>query len=434
MREKEYTTRCKDQSPQPLIFFNIVAMSLFVQQSDEEEDNNEIHINRESLSCVSFSAATTQIAHLADVFQSLISINNQAVIRISSKGITIYSTYNHTFNVHVNIDPSLFNNYNISSDNIEDQQDEIEIILGVDINLITECFVSVVNTLKFEKSVSCYFSYHGEGSPLVIEFEDSYMSEKLEFYTFYIENGESISDDNLFIDYGHVCLELMVRCDVLTNLLQDLNQINTENLFIYVAENTLNFISNGPIGTSKLIFPNDKTILEKLEINSPDKNYVILQFNFDTFFKVFRSVKLSSKCKILKDLNGCFSIQLLCKNLPLSKYSGTLITINMMELNHDEFMIGWILNDSEEEQELQESLHPRQSLAAKPTLQRKDYPNLLPTTSTEPLINSFKKSRRVEVPSTMDTTDRGPTRESKKRKRTEEVRNVGGAVEVPLFL
>ena len=62
----------------------------------------------------------------------------------------------------------------------------------------------------------------------------------------------------------------------------------------------------------------------------------------------------------------------------------------MMELNHDEFMIGWILNDSEEEQELQESLHPRQSLAAKPTLQRKDYPNLLPTTSTEPLINSFK--------------------------------------------
>ena len=63
----------------------------------------------------------------------------------------------------------------------------------------------------------------------------------------------------------------MVRCDVLTNLLQDLNQINTENLFIYVAENTLNFISNGPIGTSKLIFPNDKTILEKLEINSPDK-------------------------------------------------------------------------------------------------------------------------------------------------------------------
>lgn len=416
-------------------------MSLFVSQSDDDdgdghENNANISIQRDSLSSVSFSAATTQIAHLADIFQSLISINNQAIIRITTKGITIYSTYNHTFNVHINIDPSLFNNYNIASNNIEDQQDDIEIMLGVDINLITECFVSVVNTLKYEKSVSCYFNYHGEGSPLIIEFEDNYMSEKLEFYTFYIEDGESISDDNLFIDYGNVCLELMVKCDVLTNLLQDLNQISTENLFIYVAENTLNFISNGPIGTSKLIFPNDKSILEKLEINNPDKNYVILQFNFETFFKVFKSVKLSSKCKIIKDLNGCFSIQLLCKNLPLTKYSGTLITINMMELNHDDFMVSWILNDTQEEQELQESLHPKTIRPSiKPVLQRKDYPDLLATKLSEPLINSFKKSRQIEVPSSMEPNDKVDSNASKKRKRTQqEVRNVGGAVEVPLFL
>lgn len=412
-------------------------MSLFVSQSDDEGENNaNSSIQRDSLSSVSFSASTTQIAHLADVFQSLISINNQAIIRITTKGITIYSSYNHTFNVHINIDPSLFNNYNISSNNVEDQQDDIEIMLGIDINLITECFVSVVNTLKYEKSVSCYFNYHGEGSPLIIEFEDNYMSEKLEFYTFYIEDGESISDDNLFIDYGSVCLELMVKCDVLTNLLQDLNQISTENLFIYVAENTLNFISNGPIGTSKLIFPNDKSILEKLEINNPNKNYVILQFNFETFFKVFKSVKLSSKCKIIKDLNGCFSVQLLCKNLPLTKYSGTLITINMMELNHDEFMVSWILNDTQEEQELQESLHSRSVRPIiQPVLQRKDYPDLLATKLSEPLINSFKKSREIEVPSSMEPNDKVDSNTSKKRKRTQqEVRNVGGAVEVPLFL
>lgn len=228
----------------------------------------------------------------------------------------------------------------------------------------------------------------------------------------------------------------MVKCDVLTNLLQDLNQISTENLFIYVAENTLNFISNGPIGTSKLIFPNDKSILEKLEINNPNKNYVILQFNFETFFKVFKSVKLSSKCKIIKDLNGCFSVQLLCKNLPLTKYSGTLITINMMELNHDEFMVSWILNDTQEEQELQESLHSRSVRPIiQPVLQRKDYPDLLATKLSEPLINSFKKSREIEVPSSMEPNDKVDSNTSKKRKRTQqEVRNVGGAVEVPLFL
>lgn len=69
----------------------------------------------------------------------------------------------------------------------------------------------------------------------------------------------------------------------------------------------------------------------------------------------------------------------MCKKLPLSGYSGTLVTINMMELNHDEFMIGWI-----EEQE-------------KPVL-----------------FTSFKK---VEVQSSV--VDK---------------RNVNGAVEVPLFL
>ena len=187
-----------------------------------------------------------------------------------------------------------------------------------------------------------------------------------------------MEDDNLGIDYERVEMEAMVRSDVLTNILLDLWQIDTENLFIYAEADTLTFISNGPIGTSKLIFPNDKDVLEKLEI-SGDKRYVVSQFSYETFYRLFRAVRLSSKCKLIKDAHGCFSIQLLCKKLPLSGYSGTLVTINMMELNHDEFMIGWI-----EEQE-------------KPVL-----------------FTSFKK---VEVQSSV--VDK---------------RNVNGAVEVPLFL
>ncbi|KAL6452047.1 RAD17 DNA damage checkpoint control protein RAD17 [Candida maltosa Xu316] len=403
-------------------------MSLFVHESDEEQLDANVNGNSNS-SCVSFTASTTQIAHLSDIFQSLISINNQAIIKIKARGISIYSCYNHTFSVHVNIDPTLFNIYNITTS---------EVSLGVDINLITECFTSVVNTLKFEKSVTCYFNYQGEGSPLIIEFEDNYISEKLEFFTFYIDND--LEDSNLlFIDHQNISMELMVKCDVLTNILQDLNQISTENLFVYVAEDTLNFISNGPIGTSKLIFPNDKAILEKLEIMSSDKKYVISQFNFEMFYKIFKSVKLSSKCKIIKDSHGCFSIQLLCKNLPQTKYSGTLITINMMELNHDEYMVGWILNDNAEEQELENTLKEKLVLHKQP--------NLLPTSvrvANEPLINSFRKSRHVEVQASMvdpeseTITDSSATNDtlSRKRKRKERRpgKNVGGAVEIPLYL
>ena len=100
--------------------------------------------------------------------------------------------------------------------------------------------------------------------PLVIEFEDTYILEKLEFYTYIIELG--MEDDNLGIDYERVEMEAMVRSDVLTNILLDLWQIDTENLFIYAEADTLTFISNGPIGTSKLIFPNDKDVLEKLKL------------------------------------------------------------------------------------------------------------------------------------------------------------------------
>ncbi|KAF6070114.1 Repair protein Rad1/Rec1/Rad17 family protein [Candida albicans] len=207
---------------------------LFVESDSESVNNTDICQVEDS-----FTASTTQIAHLSDIFQSLVSINNQAIIRIKETGIAIYSSYNHTFNVNVNIDPSLFSIYSITGE---------EFTLGVDLSLIGECFTSVA----------------------IIEFEDTYILEKLEFYTYIIESG--MEDDNLGIDYERVEMEAMVRSDVLTNILSDLWQIDTENLFIYAEADTLTFISNGPIGTSKLIFPNDKDVLEKLEI-SGDKSH-----------------------------------------------------------------------------------------------------------------------------------------------------------------
>ena len=115
---------------------------------------------------VHFTASTNQIGHLSDVFQSLIAISNQAIITMRPSGITIYSTYNYTINVHVNIDPALFNQYELTTilgqsslldKNTQEshEEDELELRLGVDINLIANCFTSVLNTMKSEKSISC---------------------------------------------------------------------------------------------------------------------------------------------------------------------------------------------------------------------------------------------------------------------------------------
>ncbi|KAK6465880.1 repair protein Rad1/Rec1/Rad17-domain-containing protein [Scheffersomyces coipomensis] len=368
-----------------------------------------------------FKASTTQISHLAEVLSSITTINSQALLIISPKGITIYTEYNHVCNVQLNIDPTLFTQYNfVINDNLnnDDEDDESsenpDLRLGVDINLISDSFNSVASSLikpkSFNKSgtsnynnvqfdhnqnnnsgnslnniplaenVTCYITYNGHGEPLIIEFEDNVMSEKLEFLTFQLDitypydfiNNDSQSQDDidqdyrsdfLVINHNELQFELMLKSDVFSNLLQDLQQINTVDLYIHISneiktlgnnnnnhahkrikfvENQLNFISKGPIGHSKLMFPNERTILEQLKIYDHEEhgnksslkliNSSILScYNFNNFIKILRASKLSTKCKINKDLNGILSIQFLCKNNNLFNYVGTLITFNLLE-------------------------------------------------------------------------------------------------------
>lgn len=344
---------------------------------------------------LTFTASTNQISHLADVFSSITSINSQALMIITTNGISIYSEYNHICNVQLSIDPSLFGTYNLYSENSETSQGTIEELrLGVDIGLISESFSAATssNVSKKVKSttnngngastnssvdeIMCYITYNGEGHPLVIEFEDNLMSEKIEFLTFYLDiaypydsNTQDEDEDenyNLTINHSEIQFEIILKSDVFTNLLKDLQQINTIDLFMYVSnemrqlgknrqkvnktqkhgpsflDKQLNFISKGPIGHLKLIYPNEKTILEKLLIYGRDdkekdaemkpiNTSLISCYDFGNFSKIFKAVKLSFKCKIMKDLSGVLFIQLLCKNPLLKNYSGTLITFNILE-------------------------------------------------------------------------------------------------------
>ncbi|KAI3403410.2 RAD17 [Candida oxycetoniae] len=425
-------------------------MSLFVHSSEEDDgpsSNPSIHRkllhskNKPTTTTtppkknLTFTASTTQISHLSDVFQSLLSVNKQTIIIIKPVGISLHSTCNYTTNVHVNIDPSLFSIFNISQEEEEEgegedadytedtekeehaEQEELQLRLGVDIGLIADCFTSVMNTIRFESAVTCYLTYNGEGHPLVIEFEDNYISEKLEFYTFFLDNEDTmgILDNASQIDYENVVMEVLVKSDVLTNLLQDLHQIGTETLFVYCAKNVLNFISSGPIGVSKLIFPNEKTIMEKLDINSAYQ-YVLSQFNFNDFNKILKSVKLSSRCKIIKDFQGLFSIQLLCKNHQQSGYSGTLITIHLTEMMHDELMIKSIIEEEQNQIEQIQAVTRRKlglGLGLAPALAPAPAPpapapapappalapivaNLTHGSWNGNLINSFKKTKSFE--------------------------------------
>ncbi|KAK6456665.1 repair protein Rad1/Rec1/Rad17-domain-containing protein [Scheffersomyces xylosifermentans] len=532
---------------------------LFLSSQESEPSQTQLNngisqssIHQNSQRTHSFNASTTQIAHLADVFSAVTALSSQALMIIKPTGIRIYSEYNHVSNVLLTVDPSLFSSYNFflkdhqtgqSSPSISQLTEEsmgAELRLGVDISLVSDSFASVASSLGISKSkpksgatttnthtsttnpvsdsVTCYITYEGEGSPLVIEFEDNLMSEKIEFLTFYTDlvyPYDDVDDDeeeHLVISHNDIQFELILRSDVFTNLLQDLQQISTLDLYIYLSnerrqlgsttakrgrirgpslmDNQLNFISKGPIGHSKLIYPNERTILEKLLIfgrNDPNDDpkpvntSLISCYNFLNFIKIFRAVKMSSKCKILKDFNGVLSIQVLCKNQQLPNYAGTLITFNMLEVstvvneiyndNNNNINLNNIFDDESYEyiknynsKNIQRDLpsvpreariHDYEPLEEYNPPVRESEPAPIPLSyalfrTVEPEISTDKGGSNVQINETIyESNERGQNNNdfnaqgSKKRKRTDNgqvdddgksIKNVGGAVEVPLFL
>lgn len=282
------------------------------------------------MSDLTLAATTSHIHHLSDLFQAASIINNQGLIILKENGIVIYTESNHIISNQTTIDISLFSNYTISNNN---ESIDAHKGIGVDLSLISHAFEVLDN-----REITCYLSYKGEGSPFVLEFEDNLMSETIEFLTFYPDINYPYNEEDqqleLIFDNSDIMYEVMLKSDLLTNVLQDLQQINTRELFIYLSclgHNELSFISNGPIGLAKLIYPNEKTILERLEILTDTT--AISSFTFSNFIKIFKSVKLSSKCKIMKDSQGIFSVQLICKDPTNLSYLGTVININMLELD-----------------------------------------------------------------------------------------------------
>lgn len=341
-------------------------MSLFVDSSQHDSDG--------TTPPKVFSASTTQISHLADVLSSVVPVSSQALMILSPKGITLYGDYNHICNIQVSLDPSLFTSFNFYAGNSQEIE---ELRLCIDVKLMADCFNTVVLTSKPKKTAApgpdtgetkCYINYHGEGTPFVVEFEDNVLSELLEFSTFYSdilypydawERSYDVDDDyGLVLNYNEVQFEVILKSDIFFQVLRDLELVNTVDLFLIVSnevkylgngnkagpkfiDNLLQFVSKGFMGHLKLMYPPEKSILEKLNLYEPRERGMVetngsmtTGYNYNILKNVQKAVKLSSKCKIRKDMAGTLSIQLLCRSL-MNLYSGTLITFNMMEASTD---------------------------------------------------------------------------------------------------
>lgn len=305
---------------------------------------------------VLFAASTSHVAHLAEILHSLASIDRYALITVSKDGLAFFSEHNHILNASATIDASLFSTYEFVA-----PSDTENVLLGVDVIFLGELFAAAAATTVAPKakppaglgpapqvnSVVCYIKYEGEGRPLIVEFEDRLLVELIEFATFeldfenpFLKQNEPDGDDYALIaNSARLRFEVIILSDIFLNMLQDLQALGTEELYMYVSNledgELLHFISKCGLGYLKLIYPSAKTMLQKLEVyeedTEPTSSIVVSVLNFHVFIRMLRAVKQSIKCKLVKDGEGVLAAQLLCKNVNCAGYPGTMMTFNMLE-------------------------------------------------------------------------------------------------------
>ena len=327
---------------------------IFVPSSCSQSQGHTIETNHAPNAL--FAASTNHVTHLAGVLHAVAAIDRFALITVSPEGISLFSEQNHILNCLANVDASLFSAYEFVAPPASE-----ELLFTVDIVLLSELFVAASSNAAprpkaangtrsdalLVDSVACYLKYDGEGYPFIVEFEDRLLIGLLEFSTFSIDlqnpysrpldlNGEQCG---LVADSSKMLFELIILSDIFLYLLQDIQALGTEELYMFVSnlkdEDLLNFISKGGLGYLKLIFPNGKSCLQKLEVYSdsmlPTTSSVVSVLNILMFCRMFRAAKQSIKCKMFKDIEGIFSAQFLCKNVNCVGYPGAMITFNMLE-------------------------------------------------------------------------------------------------------
>lgn len=328
-------------------------MELFVALDDEPEQDGPYlpssqlpHSQPPSASQEArFVAATTTTRHLADVFGLITPVSKEAVITIGNDGMRIYAELEHRLsNLLVTVDSTVFRQWQLTPPNAT-------LKLQLDISLIALALLSVPNDP--EGKHTCIFSYDGLGSPFVIEFDDNLISERIEMHTYVhdIDDGSHV----LGIDRSRVHFEITLDLKTFTALLESLHNVGTTEVSLNISNtpetdirhqltggnhNSLFFVSKGPIGLMKVIYPGMPTVLERVDIYddsdnpTPITSQVLLLYSFKQLGQILKAVRLSSKCKLVKDYRGVLLLQLLCRN----QSNATLMTYNLVELSNVEIV------------------------------------------------------------------------------------------------
>lgn len=265
-----------------------------------------------------FVATTVHLDHITTALNCLtpFGIKEDVLIYLDKDGLSFVRENNHVIKIQLLLSKELFMSYSYENDELEEGEED-HMKLCVKINHILDS-VNIMNK-NFDDIVECTLSYNGYSSPFVLIFEDSMISERVEYSTYLIKD---MDNTGLVLDKDQMIFECIIKGDVIYSALKDLKEINCKECYIYAktvenGENIFALISKSQLGFSKIKLPSSRSILEKLEIFENDSTTlcydvpVIAFFDFTLFDKIRMSTKIASKVLFRMDVHGLLSVNIL---------------------------------------------------------------------------------------------------------------------------
>ena len=286
--------------------------------------------------------------------------NDDVMIYIDRDGLSFIRDYNGSIRIQLLLSRELFLSYSYNNvqattmhasnnNNNNDMLDESDCMkLCIKLSHLLDT-INVVNKNQ-DDIIECTINYDGYGSVFSLILQDSLVEEKVSYSTYLF--NEALKDKEaelLQLQRDLIQFECIIKGDILYNALRDLKEYNAKECYLYAKvsskgdynENVFALIAKSDIGYSKIILPNNRNIIEKLEIFDPLNNNnnnnnsllydvpIIAYFDFNRFDKIRLSCRIASKVLIRLDANGVLGVNI------LSQTSNIIISNKKQGNNHN---------------------------------------------------------------------------------------------------
>ncbi|CCK70286.1 Rad17p KNAG_0E00180 [Huiozyma naganishii CBS 8797] len=276
-----------------------------------------------------FVASTVHLEHFTTALNCLtpFGLKDDVLIYIDRDGLSFVRENNHVIKIQLLLSKELFTSYQYPDeeefgDERVDADGDLQscMKLCVKINHLLDS-VNIMSK-NVDDIVECTLTYDGHGSPFILIFEDSFIEERVEYSTLLFNDFDS-NVNGLQLAKDEIVFECIIKGDTLYNALKELKEIGCKQCYLYAKtsetghESVFAIIAKSDLGFSKIILPNNRSIIEKLEIYKGDSTTLLYDtpvvgfFDFNSIDKIRLSVKIASKVLFRMDAQQVLSVNIL---------------------------------------------------------------------------------------------------------------------------